>query len=212
MTSINMKPTVVFVGGVPGVGKSTICKAVADKDKTFVTLKFLRCVLDEAPCLSRKEVLENFENLQCSIIRNRLIPHLKEGRKVIFDTHFSIQSKRDPELVFDKHSFDILIGTEPTKSKRFLKELSDLKVPLVLILLKAKVAEISNRLKSLVDTHLPLLSEEIIARGQNAEELCWKMTLQRLDNLKAGHTSIVIKNEGPFELVMPQIFDLLNRL
>lgn len=196
---------IIFVGGAAGVGKSTICKNLAERDKKTINLKFFKCISAEGPMLPKTEQLEKWEELQISLIKNQILPLANTNNDIIFDTHYSFQKGGGPDIAFAKRNFDPRVITGPTYCKEFAISLTKLSIPVVLVLLKANINEI--RLRQMKDTGNALV-ENIIEKEQEAEERCWKFFAKILSEVKIVHHSEIVVNMGTIESAILKIINI----
>ena len=99
---------IIFVGGIHGVGKGTVCEKLTHKFN-FEHLSASQVLRwNEISDLKNKKV-ENFSNTQDRLITN-LNKIIKPNRKYLLDGHFTLlNSKGEPEKI-DEHTF---IGIQP---------------------------------------------------------------------------------------------------
>ena len=200
---------IIFVGGAAGVGKSTICKKLAEMDRKIINLKFFKCISDEGLMLSKAEQLERWDELQVSLVKNQIVPLIKTDKNIVFDTHYSFQRKGGSDIAFAKRSFDSSIPTELTYCSEFAISLTKLKISLALILLKAGANEI--QLRQTKDSG-SFLTIETIKKEQETEEKSWKDFTNLLQNTGLEIVSQIVDNTKSAKLTASKLLKSISEV
>lgn len=90
MTDSDSEPTLVIVGGVPGVGKSTVAELIADRlGAERLRSDEIRKKLFDRPTYAEGETETVYETL-----RDQAADRLAEGRSVVLDATFADRTHR----------------------------------------------------------------------------------------------------------------------
>ena len=106
-----MKGNIIFIGGIHGVGKGTLCKKVADElDMVHLTASAVLKWSDFAEDQANKRVKDD------KFTKDRLLENLDKiiqpQKTYLLDGHFCLQNN---EGVIEKVPDDIFIGINPIK-------------------------------------------------------------------------------------------------
>lgn len=162
----------IFVGGVSGVGKTTIARAIEERG-IAVYKKIHEFALDIAK-EKKVDIKTAFEQLDDSIITEKIIVLMKEYHSVVSDLHFAIQPKVDTIfLIGGKIDDETLMATEkyrPAFTTAELRRIINHNIILIPILITYDVDSLIRR-RVQDTTRIPRSLKREIVQQECAAEL-----------------------------------------
>lgn len=95
---------IIFIGGIHGVGKGTICKKIALKTDLIHLTASQILKWEEISCIDNK-LLKNISSTQDRLI-NGLKSLIKKNKKYLLDGHFCLLNSNEVPSRIDEETFD----------------------------------------------------------------------------------------------------------